>query len=259
MECYEKGILKNKDTDGLVMTWGNSEAIIALLNNIANRTGFGNILAEGVMRAARQVGGQAPNLAIHTMKGNTPRGHDHRYMWMEMFDTCISNVGTLEAHSVVPFKMFGLVPNFDRFDPEAVSTVIAKIKGVMLFEDSLVTCRYNTASAMDLICQTINAATGWNLDFEEAMKVGKRAVNLARAFNLRHGIPAELDAPSIRYGSTPLDGERAGYGIMPHWNKMLHNYYNLMGWDENTGKPLPQTLSNLDLDFVIPQLGQQAK
>jgi aldehyde:ferredoxin oxidoreductase len=254
MECYEKGILKKGDTDGLEMTWGDGEAIMAMLNKIANRDGFGNILAEGVMRAARHIGGQAPGLAIHTMKGNTPRGHDHRYMWLEMFDTCVSNTGTLEAHSVVPFEMFGLSRAFDRFDPEMVSTVIAKIKGAMLFEDSMVTCRYNTATALDLMCQVINAATGWNMNVEEALTVGRRAVNLARAFNLRQGISVELDAPSIRYGSTPLDGERAGYGIMPHWNNMLHNYYNLMGWDEETGKPLPQTLSNLDLDFVISEL-----
>jgi aldehyde:ferredoxin oxidoreductase len=79
-------------------------------------------------------------------------------------------------------------------------------------------------------------------------------VNLARAFNLRHGIGAELDAPSVRYGSTPVDGPAAGRGIMSHLEKMLRNYYNHMGWDEVTGKPLPQTLSGLGLDFVIPQL-----
>jgi len=127
----------------------------------------------------------------------------------------------------------------------------------LIFEDSLVTCRFNTSTALDLLCQAVNAATGWNMDVQEAMTVGRRAANLARAFNLRHGISAELDAPSMRYGSTPLDGVAAGRGIMPHWDKMLHNYYNLMGWDEKTGKPLPQTLSSLGLDFVIPQLWPQ--
>ena len=94
----------------------------------------------------------------------------------------------------------------------------------------------------------------WNLDVAEAMAVGRRAVNLARVFNLRHGIPAELDAPSARYGSTLTDGPSVGKGIMPHLNYMLKNYYHHMGWDENTGKPLPETLSNLGLDFLIPQV-----
>ena len=255
MECYEKGIITKKDTDGLEMSWGNGEAIMATLNNIARRQGFGDILAEGVMRASRHVGGQAPNLAIHTMKGNTPRTHDHRVMWLELFDTCVSNTGTLEAHSAAPFKLLGLPEKFDTFDPVTISTVDAKIKGAMLFEDSLVTCRFNTSSALDLLCRAINAATGWNFGVQEAMVVGKRAANLARAFNLRQGIVgAELDAPSMRYGSTRQDGAAAGKGILPHWDKMLSNYYNLMGWDEKIGKPLPQTLTDLGLDSVIPQL-----
>lgn len=255
IECYEKGILTQKDTDGLEMTWGNGEAIMDMLNKIANRQGFGEILADGVMRASRHVGGQAPDFAIHTMKGNTPRSHDHRNMWLELFDTCVSNVGTLEAHMGAPLKLLGLTETYDKFDHIAVSTIIAKIKGAMLFEDSMVTCRFNTSTALGLLCQAVNATTGWDMDVPEAMMVGRRAVNLARAFNLRHGIVgAELDAPSKRYGSTRQDGVAAGKGIMLRWDEMLLNYYNLMGWDEKAGKPLPQTLSNLGLDFIIPQL-----
>ena len=254
MECYEKGILTKKDTDGLEMTWGNGEAIMAMLKKIAARQGIGDILAEGVMRAARQIGGEAPNMAIHTLKGNTPRSHDHRAMWLELFDTCVSNTGTLETHSKAPLTLLGLPEKYDPFDPVMISTVEAKIKGAMLFDDSLVACRFQTATALSLLCQTINAATGWNLDFQEAMQVGRRAVNLAKAFNLRQGIGAELDAPSPRYGSTPHDGLAAKRGIMVHWDKMLRNYYQLMGWDEKTGKPLPETLNSLGLDFVVPQL-----
>jgi aldehyde:ferredoxin oxidoreductase len=254
MECYEKGILRKEDTDGLEMTWGNGEAVMALLAKIAYRQGFGNVLAKGVMRAAQHVGGEAPNLAVHTLKGNTPRSHDHRVMWTEFFDTCVSNTGTLETHRSAPYKLLGLQGNFDTFNPEVVSTMEAKIKGAMLFEDSLVVCRFHTASQLDLLCNAENAATGWDIDFNEAMVVGRRAVNLARVFNLCAGIGAEFDAPSVRYGSTPTDGPAAGKSIMPHWNNMVYNYYKLMGWDEKTGKPLPQTLKELGLDFVIPHL-----
>jgi len=256
MECYEKGIITKKDTGGLEMKWGNGEAVMAMLAKIAGREGFGNVLAEGVMRAARQVGGKAPELAIHTMKGNTPRSHDHRMMWMELFDTCVSNTGTLEAHSAAPMALLGIAMPFDTFDPMLVSTNIAKIKGAMIFEDSMVTCRFNTNTALDLMCQAVNAATGWNMDFNDAMKVGRRAVNLARVFNLRNGIAAELDAPSARYGSTLTDGLGAGKGILPHWDKMRQNYYKNMGWDEITGKPLPETLKELGLEAVIKQLGK---
>ena len=110
---------------------------------------------------------------------------------------------------------------------------------------------------MDLLCDALNAATGWDIDLQEAMIIGKRAVNLARAFNLRAGIGAELDVPSERYGSDLPDGPMAGKGIMPHWDRMLRNYYKLMGWDEKTGTPLPQTLKDLDLEPVVSQLWQE--
>ena len=254
IECYEKGLLTRNDTDGLELTWGNGEALMSLLNKIARREGFGNILAEGVMKAAQQIGGEARELAIYTMKGNTPRGHDHRVVWFEQFDTIVSNTGTIEAHLMAPVKLLGLPASYDKFDPEAISTMVAKTKGAMLFEDSMVTCRINTGTALDLLCQAVNAATGWNLDVAEAMAVGKRAANLARAFNIRHGVGAELDAPSARYGSTLTDGPDAGQGIIPHLDEMIPNYYRNMGWDEKSGKPLPATLSDLGLDFVIPQL-----
>ena len=257
IECYEKGILTREDTDRLEMTWGNGEAIMAMLNRIAHRQGFGDILAEGVMRAAQHIGGEATDMAIHTMKGNTPRSHDHRMMWQEMFDTCVSNVGTLESHATAPYRALGLPEVYDKFDPEVISTVVAKIKGSMIFEDSLVTCRFNTINAIDLLSRAVSAATGWNIGVEEAMQVGKRAVNLARAYNLRAGIGAELDAPSPRYGSTLQDGLAAGTGIIPHWDMMLKNYYSLMGWDINNGTPLPETLKTLHLDFVIPHLYDQ--
>ena len=114
-------------------------------------------------------------------------------------------------------------------------------------------CRFHAGSQINLLCDAANAATGWSLDFHEAMRIGQRAVNLARVFNLRAGIGTELDAPSVRYGSTLTDGPAAGKGIMPHWEQMLSNYYKLMGWNEK-GKPLPVTLENLGIDVDIANL-----
>lgn len=254
MECYEKKLLSKEDLDGIEMTWGNGEAIMTMMNKIARREGFGDIMAEGIMRASRKIGGEAADMAIYTMKGNTPRSHDHRAVWAEMFDTCVSNLGTLEAHSMAPYKLLGLNEVNDMFDPQVVSTLAAKIRGAMVFEDSVITCRFNTATALDLMCEAVNASTGWSINVEDAMNSGRKAVNLARVFNLRCGIGAELDRPSTRYGSTPSDGIAEGKSIMAHWDDMLSNYYNLMGWDEKTGKPLPETLKELGLDSVVSQV-----
>ncbi|MDP6229035.1 MAG: aldehyde ferredoxin oxidoreductase C-terminal domain-containing protein, partial [Dehalococcoidia bacterium] len=88
----------------------------------------------------------------------------------------------------------------------------------------------------------------------DAMDMGRRTVNLLRAFNLRHGISPELDKPSPRYGSTPVDGVVAGVGIAEHWDKMQGDYYEQMGWDRETSKPLPETLRSLGLEHVVADL-----
>lgn len=86
------------------------------------------------------------------------------------------------------------------------------------------------------------------------MEVGRRIVNLLRVFNIRHGHIAEMDAPSPRYGSTPVDGPSQGKSIMEYWDELRSKYYELMGWDKQTGKPLPHTLRHLGLEYAIPEL-----
>jgi aldehyde:ferredoxin oxidoreductase len=135
-----------------------------------------------------------------------------------------------------------------------VSTAVAETKGMMMFEDSLGVCRFNTRINMVLLAEAVSAVTGWEFTPEEGKKVGLRAVNIMRAFNILAGITKELDYPSIRYGSTPVNGPSKGIAIMPHWEKMLENYYRLMGWDVETGKPLPETLKALGLEHIVRDL-----
>ena len=262
MECYDKGILTREQLDGLDMSWGNVEAARTLMYKIARREGVGDLLAEGVMRAAQKIGGEAVNFAVHTRKGNTPRGHDHRSRWSEMFDTATSSTGTMETGPMFnmpkdALEAINVEGPPDTFSPKEVSTFNAKTKGAMLFEDSLGVCRFTVRTDVPYLAQAVNAATGWDMDVEEAMRVGLRAVNMLRVFNLRHGISPELDAPSPRYGSTPIDGPAAGVSVQPVWDEMLANYYRLMDWDEK-GVPTRETLADLGLGQVADDLGLPA-
>ncbi|MFC2060291.1 aldehyde ferredoxin oxidoreductase family protein [Chloroflexota bacterium] len=249
MECYEKGLISEKETDGLQMNWGNTEAVAAMLHKIANRQGFGDILAEGVMRAAERLGGEALNIAVYLKKGNAPRGHDHRARWAEMIDVASSNTGTIET---------GPVPLSDPFSPDEISSTVAKAKGVSNFVDCLVMCMFATmtysSKYVDHLVDMLNAVTGWDITVEEAGKAGFRVVNLLRAFNIRHGIKPDVEAPSVRYSSTPVDGPAKGLSIAPYWEQMLDNYYKEMGWERTSGKPLPETLRRLGLDYVISDI-----
>ena len=255
MECYEKGILTTEDIDGLEMTWGNVEAVRALMRKIAHREGFGNILADGVMRAAQRIGGEATNMAIHTIKGSTPRGHDHRVRTTEQFDTSVSDSGTLEATPMVARPAdFNIPDPLDYYSAKQVSTVEGNLKGSMQFEDSLGVCRFTVRTDLPLLTEAVNAATGWDLSVAEAMQIGRRAMNLLRAFNIRHGHTRDDDFPSPRYGSTPEDGPSKGKTLASQWDAMLDNYYQIMGWDVKTSKPLPETLRSLGLQHIIPDL-----
>jgi aldehyde:ferredoxin oxidoreductase len=245
MECMEKGYLTEEQV-GFKTCFGDADGAEKILRMTTERNGFGDLLAQGVKVASETIGGDAASASIYTLKGNTPRGHDHRTRWAEMFDTCVSNTGTIETH------MSAMSPDAQGpRNPMIISNEVASTKGLMQLEDSVGTCRFNTRMNLLRIANAISAATGWDMSPEEAKDVGRRAVNLLRIFNIQSGIGKELDRPSKRYGSTPVDGPTEGISIMPYWDKMLDNYYRKMGWDPKTGYPLPETLNALGLNYVV--------
>jgi len=254
MECYEKGLLTKDDLDGIEMKWGDPEATAAMLKKIANREGCGERFAEGVKHAAEAMGGEALKCAIFTKKGASPRGHDHRSLWMELIDTCVSNTGTIETGGpLAQPAVLGVTPPKNRFDPIDMSRQNAQLNGGRQFEDCLGTCRFCTTN-FQLTVDCLNAVTGWDFTIDEAMEVGRRAINQLRMFNIRHGLTKEIEAPSVRYSSTPVDGPVKGISIAPHWENIRSNYYREMGWDPETGKPLPDTLEKLGIGYLIKDL-----
>jgi aldehyde:ferredoxin oxidoreductase len=249
MDCYDRGIITKKDTDGLEMTWGNFEAARVLLHKIAKREGFGNILAEGIKRAAEKIGGEALKCAVYIQKGHAPRGHDHRARWTEIVDYATSSQGTIETGPITGVPPEFKLPEFtDPFSPDQVPLMVAKFKPRRQFIDCLGLCNMRASQDFSLLMKIVNTATGWSLSVEDAIIISERAVNLLRAFNIRHGVGIEVEAPSIRYGSVPVDGPAKGKDIKVHWNYMLDAYYKHMGWDRASGKPLPEKLHSLGLD-----------
>jgi aldehyde:ferredoxin oxidoreductase len=255
MECYEKGLLTINDLDGLDMRWGNVEATQILLEKISKREGVGDFLAEGVKRASEKLGGEAPNLGVYVLKGSTPRGHDHRGMWQELLDTCVSSTGTLQsggARQTSP-AYFGQPPVTNDFSPWEVAGVNAMLEGWLTFVDSMGICRFITTDPQ-LTIDCVNAITGRDLKLADALTIGRRIVNQLRVFNFRHGLDPALEAPSPRYGSTPIDGPAQGKTIGQYFGWMKSFYYTLMGWDAISGQPLPHTLKSLGLEKLIPDL-----
>jgi aldehyde:ferredoxin oxidoreductase len=254
MECYEKGYLTKEQLDGIEPRWGDMEASVALLQKINKREGIGNLLAEGVKRASEKIGGPAADCAIYTLKGNTPRGHDHRARWEELLDTCVGSGGTIETGPAVEPGEQGRPARINPQDPVEVPKNVAGLLGRRHFEDCLGSCLFTTRTKLANICLAVNAVTGWDMDVPEAIRVGKRVSVLMRAFNLRCGIGPELERPSKRYGSIPVDGPAAGKASAPHWDDMLNLYYDVARYDRKTGRPMPELLHELGLEQVSKDL-----
>jgi len=171
-----------------------------------------------------------------------------------MLDTCVSATGTIQSASRLTSPgYFGLPPVTNTFSPWEVAGANALMEGWFVFLDSLSICRFITLNPQ-LTLDCVNAITGRDLTLAEAQKIGRRSINQLRLFNLRHGLDPALEAPSARYGSTPADGPAQGKAIGPHFEWMKSFYFQLMGWEAKTGKPLPHTLKSLGLERLIPDL-----
>jgi len=252
MECHELGILTQDELDGLDIRWGQVDSVKQMLGKIARCEGIGKLLADGVMRASQKIGKAASDLAVFTYKGGSPRTHDHRGgKWHELFDTCVSNTSTIESTWVGVHPHLVDQPEItDLFSHEEVAAVNARYSGIRQFDDCLGTCRL-VAPHPKLQLDCVNAVTGWSLSLDDAFKTGLRIVNQLRVFNFRHGLKKGMERPSEKYGSKPIDGPACGKGIREKWEQMLEIYYTGMGWDPDTGKPLPKTLESLGLRKLI--------
>ena len=254
MECYEKGIFSKEDLDGIDLYWGNVEGVRIMLEKISRRQGIGDLLAEGVKRASEKIGGEASKMGVYVLKGATPRGHDHRAIWAEFLDTCVSATGTIQSSArLTSPTFFGHPPVSNPFSPWEVAGSSAKVDGWFVFLDSLGICRFISINP-GLTMDCVNAVTNRGLTIADAQTIGRRIINQLRLFNFRHGLDPALEAPSPRYGSTPVDGPAEGKAIGEYFDWMKSYYFELMGWDPATGKPLPSTLKSLGLENLIPDL-----
>jgi aldehyde:ferredoxin oxidoreductase len=212
MECMEKGYLTEKQV-GFRLTWGDVEGSYKLLQMISHRQGFGDILAEGVKRASEKIGGKAAACAIYTMKGASPRGHDHRGRWEEMLDTCTSSNGTMESANPTFQTEIGLPGRINPFNGEEVARMVGGILGRALrgFPRRLHYLPHPTEPSPARF-----AATGWT--YTPADALGRRTAAILRA-NLRCGIGTDLEYLSARYGCSPWTGRPR---ITTSWTSGAH-------------------------------------
>jgi len=270
MECWERGLITQKDTDGLIMEWGNRDAIIEALDRMAHRKGnFGNLLAEGTKRMSERIAG-SENFAIHIKGLDTPAVDPRGMMAYGGLGYAVASRGGdhLRALAALGYslpgkakELFGSEEAADRFSIKYAAPVVKFHEEMRAVTDSLDICKYITRTALllpDMIAKLINTLTGWGVNSSEVLRIGERIVNLERAFNLREGLTRKDDTQPKRMLKEPLKtGGAAGHVV--NLEPMLDDYYKIRGWDVKTGFPTRSKLEELGLNEVVTELRKIGK
>lgn len=263
MEAFEKGIITEEDL-GMDLTWGNMESSLKLVEQIAKRKDFGDVLAEGVKRASAKVGKGSEDFAIH-VKGLELPMHEPRALKMLGIHYATDPVGARHSsnHQAIAFELASVgVPELGKITKRAKgrSKTEGKGKQCAIFQDyycvvaSYVVCCFVSVSKVIYSHRDFyNAITGQSVEIEDILKIGERIFNLRRAFNFKHGATAEDDTLPKRISSEPLqDGGSAGETVPI--KEMLQEYYEARDWDPKTAKPNKSKLQELGLSKVAKDL-----
>lgn len=259
MECFERGILTEEDSNRLRLNFGNAEVMLQLVEMIANRKGIGKVLADGSARAASAFGRDSKTFAMQ-VKGQeipmhmpivkpglglgyavSPTGADHNHNFHDP--------GAGRPLSDL-LKAMGISQTLPQ---QELST--AKVK--MLVHASswehtlncLVLCNFvplGYAQTIDLM----KNITGWSPTLEELIKVGRRCITMTRVFNIREGMTKKDDYLPARFFTPFSSGPLKGVSIREDELKQARDaYYDMVGWDEN-GVPTSESLRELDIEWV---------
>ncbi|MCO1600899.1 aldehyde ferredoxin oxidoreductase family protein [Desulfosporosinus nitroreducens] len=263
-EAYENKVITTADTDGLELTWGNDEAVVKLVEKIADGKSIGKHLMNGVKFASEHFGKGSEAYAMHVRGQELPM-HDPRNpdgtslgVGYEAEPTPGRHTSTLDCCSLYRQPQ----PNNKLTDKNlhpmknkcTVADQGASLRDASCFMD-LINGFGLCAFAFDAevtppIVEWANAMTGWNLDFEEYLHIARRIKTMRHSFNIREGInPIEFKMPDRARGIPPLEkGPNAKF--QNDFEKGKINYFDAMGYDLKTAKPLLETLDMLDLPEV---------
>jgi aldehyde:ferredoxin oxidoreductase len=256
MECYERGILTQKETDGLQLNFGNEQALTEVMQKIANREGVGNLLAEGVKRLSERLGEKTRDFAMHVKGLELPGWGIRAAPGMGLAYATADRGGCHMRAWTISREVSGIAPDgspIDRYSIKKRAEIVKAQQDYYAACDCLVACQFvKDAVGKERYVRMLNAATGMKMTVVEFVRVGERVWNLVRMFNIREGFSRKDDTLPKRILTEPLpSGIAKGQRLtQAQLNQMLDEYYKLRGWDIQTGTPSREKLRELELDFV---------
>lgn len=275
MECYEKGLLTKKDTDGLELKFGNHEVFPILIEKIAKREGFGNLLAEGSAKVAKEIGEEAIPLSI-SVKGQELPAHMPQYKPAVGLLYAVNPFGAdhqsceHDVFLVMPpdsrerrwLGQIGALKGYDNphtLDDEKVRFAVDGQKFFSLM-DTLCLCQFAWGPAWQLygpsdLIDLCKYGIGWETSLYELLRAGERRINMMRYFNAREGFTKKDDYLPDRIFEPMTEGPAKGHVMnREEFERAKELYYKYVGWDEATGNPTEAILRSLSLGWLLDKM-----
>jgi aldehyde:ferredoxin oxidoreductase len=274
MECYDRGILTKADLDGIEARWSNADAALKLIEKIATRDGVGNILAEGLKKAAEHFRRGSERYAVHVKGLEIPMHEPRAKKGLGLsYATSVRGGCHMQAFHDTDTETANAAPEIgisapmDRHDTSRTKVdMIKRSQDWVAITNSLLLCTSPGWVGFNYVkpsfnAEALNAITGWDLKVEDLLLAGERMNNLCRCFNAREGVTRKDDILPPRFTEDPLpDGPSKGQCVTKEQlEDMLNNYYDFRSWDRKTGIPTVAKLRELDLGFAADQLRAQGR
>lgn len=235
-ECYENGLITKEETGGVELKWGNGEALVKMIEKIANREGIGNVMAEGLRACVERIPESKP-YAVEAM-GQAVAAHDPRAYFGQTVTTIASTRGSCHLHGFAEAMELGFVlPELgiteavDRFDATKKGYVGAIYQDIYQLWNSLIMCMTYSLADVSLTDELdiLNAITGWDITPEQAQRIGERIVCLQHIFNLAMGLVPEKENVMPERLTVPHK-EGGAAGKIPPWQAILREYWETKDW-----------------------------
>jgi len=258
-ECVDRGVIEKEDPilEGIRPAWGNVQAIGEIIRKIAHREGIGDLLADGVRKAAERLGKGSERFAVHA-KGLELPMHDPRALASAAATYATGNRGGSHNESFAHYLDEGLrVEGMgfpDKVDPhasEGKGKITAGMQNINAAFDALGLCKFLMVGGVGLpqLPRFIELAMGWKMSAKEILEAGDRIFTLKRIYNQRWGVGRDTDTVAPRV----LEEKRGTGGSaknLPDLNRMLDELYALRGWDEH-GRVTRQRAAQLGLEDYL--------
>lgn len=263
MECVQRGLLTAGATGAYLPQWGDPEALLQGIDLIATRKGFGDQMANGVARLAAEIGNGAEEFALHA-RGLEVAMHEPRFKPGMLIGFATSPLGADHITSVQDSDYAYPGDNVERVNAvleieplerhdmgEDKLHLIYHETNWHHFLDCAVMCYFHPYR-YEHMAEALSGATGLEYSIHDVLAVGERANTLGRLFNYREGFTQADDKVPRRFMKAFKEGPIAGEAISPEtFEWALRRYYELMGWDRETGYPSPERLEALGLAELL--------